>query len=318
MLLKKALSITILFFFVVVMGLALFDAGEERFDDEAALTEPVPEPVEPTAPKKKILTAAEKKKRFVEKTLPAIRRVKAKLDADYDYVLALSQKPSLSPIEQAYIDSMKLHYKVKGIPCLLNRLKTHPVSIVLAQAALETGWGTSRFYTEANNIFGIWSYNSAEPRMAAGENRGEKTIYVKRYPNLEASIEGYFKMMATGYAYDDFREARKHEQNPFKLIRHLSRYSELRDEYVKRVYHVIKTNRFYRFDATVYHPIALADIIPEYVAEQKALKEANQQGALLASELPPAAETPAHIEERNDENERVAECDDNATKQMPG
>jgi Bax protein len=263
----KAVSAIILLFLTAILMLALYDTPSKV----ATITEsPVlQETVEPAKkPAKKPLSVAQKKKRFIEKTLPAILRVKAELDEEYEYVLQLSQKPQLSPTEQAIIETLKLRYNVKGIPCLLKRMRTHPVSIVLAQAALETGWGTSRFYNEANNIFGIWSYNAKEPRLAAGENRGEKTIYVKKYSNLEQSIEGYFRMMATGHAYSNFRDARLNEQNPFKLIPHLGHYSELRDEYVKRLYHVIRSNRFYHFDTPSYKPIPLTQVIPDYVQQR--------------------------------------------------
>ena len=61
------------------------------------------------------------------------------------------------------------------------RLKTHPTSIVLAQAAIESGWGSSRFYKEANNVFGVWSYSENEPRIKAMEDREGKSVYVKKY-----------------------------------------------------------------------------------------------------------------------------------------
>ena len=269
----KVISAIILLFFAIIIGMAVYDAPE-RVTAFGATTQTPPETSPSPVLQKRPMTVAEKKKRFVEKTLPAIINVKAELDRQYSHVLQLSKKERLSATEQSIIDNLKRQYKVKGIPCLLNRLKTHPVSLVLAQAALETGWGTSRFYNDANNIFGIWSYNKKEPRIAADETRGAKTIYVKKYASLEDSIEGYYKMMATGHAYADFREARLFEENPFKLIRHLTHYSELREEYVKRLYHVMKSNRFYQYDNPSFKPLALTQIIPEYVKRQKAMKEA--------------------------------------------
>lgn len=222
------------------------------------------------------LSPAERKRRFIEKTLPAIERVKARLDAQYKHVLALSKKERLSDEEREEIKRLERTYKAEGMPCLLRRLHTHPVSIVLAQAALESGWGTSRFYKEANNIFGIWSYNADEPRIAAGETRGEKTIYVKKYPSLEASIEGYFKMIARSRAYKAFKNARYTEENPFSLIAFLTRYSELREEYVKRLYYVIKGNRFYTYDSPVYQPVALSQILPKIDKPKVAAAESIQ------------------------------------------
>jgi uncharacterized FlgJ-related protein len=193
------------------------------------------------------------KRLFLNKTVAAIKKVKARLDAEYRMVYELSLKEHLTPDEEATIQLLKVRYKAKGYPCLLKRLHTHPVSVVIAQAALESGWGSSRFYREANNIFGVWSYNPNEPRVAAGVPReGEKTIYVKKYPDLEASIEGYFRMIAKGRAYKKFRTARLHTDNPFEIIPYLNHYSELRHEYIRRLYHVIRSNKFYELDDVSY------------------------------------------------------------------
>ncbi len=205
----------------------------------------------------------ETKRLFLKKSIAAITKVKKRLDAEYQMVYELSLKKSLTPAETAKIEKLKKSYNVAGIPCLLKRLRTHPVSIVIAQAALETGWGSSRFYREANNIFGIWSYNKNEPRLAAGIQRhGKQTVFVKKYKNLEASIEGYYRMMAKGHAYKQFREARLHSDNPFEIIPYLDHYSELRHEYVKRLYYVIKSNKFYTLDDPQYMPPGWENIKP--------------------------------------------------------
>ena len=220
------------------------------------------------------------KRLFLNNTIAAITKVKKRLDAKYQMVYELSLKESLTPEEQATIEKLKKSYKVKGIPCLLKRLRTHPVSIVIAQAALETGWGGSRFYREANNIFGIWSFNKNEPRIAAGVKReGVKTIYVKKYANLEDSIEGYYRMMAKGRAYKQFRDARLHTDNPFEIIPFLDHYSELRHEYVKRLYFVIKSNKFYELDTPVYQPPGWTNIKP---ADPKYLETVKKPAEKIA------------------------------------
>ncbi|WP_345974185.1 glucosaminidase domain-containing protein [Sulfurimonas sp. HSL3-7] len=215
----------------------------------------------------------ESKRLFLKKTIAAIRKVKARLDAEYQAVYELSLKEKLTPKEQAKIERLKKRYKVSGFPCLLKRMHTHPISIVIAQAALESGWGSSRFYREANNIFGVWSFNPNEPRIAAGIPReGQKTIYVKKYKNLEASIESYYRMMARGRAFEQFRTARLHTNNPFEIIAYLDHYSELRHEYVKRLYYVIKSNRFNELDTPVYQPPGWKNIEParaEYLIPEK-------------------------------------------------
>lgn len=271
----KQIVLTVMAFFLIVSIYVLFTSlqGSSLFNDNnvTAVAEKQPEV------KKRVYktpaTTPKSKRLFLEKTIAAITKVKKRLDAKYQMVYELSLKETLTPDEAATIEKLKKSYKVEGIPCLLKRLRTHPVSIVIAQAALETGWGNSRFYRDANNIFGIWSFNKNEPRMAAGVQRdGEKTIYVKKYPNLEASIEGYYLMMARGRAYKQFRNARLHTDNPFEIIPYLDHYSELRHEYVKRLYYVIKSNKFYELDEPQYQPPGWAKIKPakpEYLVAKK-------------------------------------------------
>lgn len=266
---KFILGVVATFFLVTLYALYDIIAASGGRDTETVLRKPAPErSLKKPAEKKERLSTAQKKKRFIAKIRPAVARVKARLDTEYAKALALSTKPERSPEETAWLAEKMQHYNVAGIPCLLRRMHPHPVSLVIAQAALETGWGTSRFYREANNVFGIWSYNTREPRMAAAETRDGKTIYVRKYASLDAAVEGYFYMIANARAYTDFRAARMHTDNPFLLLKHLRKYSELRDEYVARLYAVLRSNRLYAYDDPVHRPIALAEIVPEYVARQ--------------------------------------------------
>ena len=221
------------------------------------------------------------KRLFLKNTTEAILKVKSALDAEYQTVYDLSHKSTLTPEEHTRLDKLKKKYRLESTDALLRRLKTHPVSIVIAQAALETGWGSSRFYREANNIFGVWSFNKNEPRIAAGVQReGQKTIYVKKYPNLEASIAGYFRMISRGRAYKAFRKARLESDNPFELIPYLDHYSELRHEYVKRLYYVIKSNKFYELDDPVYQPPGWSNIKaadPKYLLTPKELNTTKDE-----------------------------------------
>ena len=131
---------------------------------------------------------------------------------------------------------------------MLSRLKTHPTSIVLAQAAIESGWGTSRFYIEANNVFGIWSYSENELRIKAMEDREGKSVYVRKYDVLPESIISYFKTIARG-PYSEFRTAREKISEVSVLISYLEVYSELREEYVKRLDQLIQYNNFEKYDS---------------------------------------------------------------------
>ena len=263
-------------------------------------------------------TLTEKKQRFVESILPAVRDVKAQLDAEYAEAKRLAGVETLTPKEKAWLQGKMRQYDVNGIPCLLRRMHTHPVSLVIAQAALETGWGSSRFFKEANNVFGIWSYHDDEPRIAAASSRDGKTIYVKKFDTLSDGIRGYFAMISGGYAYSAFRQARMRTDNPFELLRYLRHYSELRDEYVARLYYVMKSNKLYRYDDPSYGPIALTSIVPEYVAQKReaaAKKRESEERQLLAlDEVKVGTCPPENNGSVSCEDEEQAAKDENATR----
>lgn len=192
-----------------------------------------------------------KKQAFINLMLPSILIAKYQLEQDRMKVVSLEKKKEpLSNEEELYLVNLKRDYKCHTSKELLSRLKTHPTSIVLAQAAIESGWGTSRFYREANNIFGIWSYSTNESRIKAKEDREGVSVYMKKYADLPESIKSYFKTIARG-PYSEFRSAREKTTDVSVLISYLELYSELREEYVKRLDELIKHNKFQKFDSYI-------------------------------------------------------------------
>ena len=195
------------------------------------------------------LDVQNKKQAFINLMLPSILIAKYQLEQDRIKVLALQKKTEpLSNEEEQYLFNLKRDYKCHTSKELLSRLKTHPTSIVLAQAAIESGWGTSRFYKEANNIFGVWSYSENESRIKAMEDREGQSVYVRKYDALPESIVSYFKTIARG-PYSEFRAAREKISEVSVLISYLEVYSELREEYVKRLDQLIQYNKFEKYDS---------------------------------------------------------------------
>ena len=196
-----------------------------------------------------VLDVQNKKQAFINIMLPSILLAKHQLEENRIKVLALEKKREpLSDEEERYIANLKKDYKCHTSKELLLRLSTHPTSIVLAQAAIESGWGTSRFYKEANNVFGIWSYSENELRIKAMEDREGKSVYVRKYDVLPESIISYFKTIARG-PYSEFRTAREKISEVSVLISYLEVYSELREEYVKRLDQLIQYNNFEKYDS---------------------------------------------------------------------
>ncbi len=190
-----------------------------------------------------------KKQKFVDMLLPAILVAKIHIEDKLLKLEELISKDSaeLTAEEEGYIKGLMLEYRADNLRQLKRKLNTPPNSIVLGQAALESGWGTSRFFLEANNVFGIWSFNKNEPRIRARILRGGEAVYLKKYDYLSESIEDYFKTIARG-PYRDFRIENVKSGNPHKLVPLLKRYSENDSIYEMRLKYVIRFNNLERYD----------------------------------------------------------------------
>jgi len=204
------------------------------------------------------LPVAEKKKKFFEMMLPAILVAKKELAIRLQQVTEISNKSSMSPKDSTFIDSLKIEYEAINIEMLKSRLHTFPVCIVLAQSAIESGWGTSRFFLEANNPFGLWSFDPKQERIEASSTRDGTKVYLRKFNNLEEAIDAYYTTLATGGPFRDFRAARLKTNDPYDLVNYLIDYSERREAYVDEVKGVIKGNNLVVYDTY--------KIAPEYIS----------------------------------------------------
>jgi len=204
------------------------------------------------APKKRLsleapqeMSVREKKERYFSLVYPHVQKVYTDLMEQFESV-----KASLESGE--YTDEivrLKEEYGVESDEELLFALKPHPPSIVLAQGALESSWATSRFFIEAKNIFGMWSVNPDEPRIAAAQKRsGERTIWLRKFDSLEESVEEYYRTIGRAEAYREFREARFMSDDPFDMIPKLDKYAETGDEYPKELTQLILYNNLTDYD----------------------------------------------------------------------
>jgi len=188
------------------------------------------------------MTVQEKKARFISIVLPVTQNVYAELQERYNDV---SEK--LKAGEQ--FEDLKQEYGASNDEELLMALKPHPISVTLAQAAMESSWATSRFFREANNIFGVWSFDENDDRIAAGEKRGDKTIWLKKYSSVEASISDYYRILARGSAFVEFRRLNLSTSDPYELVKKLDKYSEKGALYGEELTSIIKYNKFYKHDS---------------------------------------------------------------------
>lgn len=186
----------------------------------------------------------QKKKQFNTLIIPAINSVHNELQTQYEEIAQNLENDEY----KEKISELKEYYGVESDEELLMALKPHPVSISIAQAAMESAWAKSRFFIEANNLYGIWSFNKNEPRIAAVQQRGSRTIWLKKYSDIKDSIRDYYKTLARSYAYKDFRELKMQTDDPYILIEKLDNYSEIGEKYAENLSEIIRYNKFYLYD----------------------------------------------------------------------
>jgi Bax protein len=131
-------------------------------------------------------------------------------------------------------------------------MDTIPVSLAIAQAAKETGWGTSRFALEGNALFGQWTWSGEGIKPAKASN--DTTHKIMKFKILKSSVRAYQRNLNTHSGYKEFRmaraELRDNGRNLDSLIlaNYLNRYAETGQEYVKIIKQIIKQNNLTDFD----------------------------------------------------------------------
>jgi len=192
-----------------------------------------------------IIDKVPKKQRFYNLVVPSVLKVHSELMGNYLRV----RKNMVNKQKKDEIKALKIRYKVDSDLELLYALYPHPQSIVIAQAAMESAWATSRFFNEANNIFGMWSSNENEPRIAANVQRADgRIIWLKKFDSIDDSIRAYYTLMAKGKAFKMFRKTRYQTQNVHQIVKKLDKYSEIGDLYAKELSQMIRYNKLTKYD----------------------------------------------------------------------
>lgn len=206
-----------------------------------------------------------RKKKFIELLLPAILVTKYEIFKENKRTIdiwgKLKSNLDITPNDSVFMEELFLKYETKNFAEINQRQQVHPNSIILAQAALETGWGTSRFFLQGNNAYGIWSFSKMENRMESLSSRGDIKIYLKKYDHVSESVKDYFQTIGKSWAFDQFRKRRTETNNAYELIWYLNRYSELRNDYVKKIGELMIQNTLTQYDT--------CEIDPEYFIKVK-------------------------------------------------
>ncbi len=146
-----------------------------------------------------------------------------------------------------FIQQLCKDYRTTSVEVLFERVDAIPVSIILAQGALESSWGSSRFSREGNSIFGMWTWKTAG--IVPSQREDGKTHKVKVYENVLESVRSYHLTLNRLDSYEEFRQLRLHTDNPLILAEGLTLYSERGQDYVEDIKNVILSNDLQRYDS---------------------------------------------------------------------
>ena len=195
-----------------------------------------------------------KKETFIKIVLPLVVAENERILDDKFKLKKITAKKDTTDQEKQWLRQKFLEYKVKkgNVDELKNRIDIIPVSIALAQAAKESGWGTSRFALEGNAIFGQWTWNGKgiEP-LLKDKTKSHKIL---RFPILRASVKAYQNNLNTHKSYVKFREKRKTLREKkakisgLELTKTLINYAETGSEYTKTLTKIIIQNRLADFE----------------------------------------------------------------------
>ncbi len=195
-----------------------------------------------------------KKETFIKIVLPLIVAENERIIADREKLLVLSNKKFTTDLEKQWIRQKLLEYKVKkgNLKELLVRMDIIPTSIALAQAAKESGWGTSRFALEGNAIFGQWTWSGQG--IAPLDRESNKNHKILKFPILRASVKAYQNNLNTHKSYSKFRQKRnilrekKKKIAGLELTETLNNYAQTGSEYTKILNQIIRQNRLTDFE----------------------------------------------------------------------
>jgi Bax protein len=202
----------------------------------------------------KIENTKKRKDLFIQIILPLIIDENNSIKLDRMKLFSILNKNKNTKAEQEWLSVKFKQYGVenKNLSTLKVRMDEVPVSMAIAQAAKETGWGTSRFAQEGNALFGQWTWSGEGIKPADAED--DSTHKVMRFKVLQASVKAYQRNLNTHSSYKDFRSARAELRDEGKkldsmiLSEYLDKYAETGKEYVKILQKIIRQNDLTDFD----------------------------------------------------------------------
>ena len=228
-------------------GYSLKDVRKKKLVKPVALTL-LPEEI------KMIEDTRKRKELFIQIVLPLILKENNNIRLDRKTLFSIINKNNNSDLEKKWLEKKYKQYGIRSndLSELKIRMDEVPVSLAIAQAAKETGWGTSRFAQEGNALFGQWTWSGEGLKPKDAEvDQGHK---VMKFNVLQASVRAYKRNLNTHSTYKDFRKARAELRDSGKpldglmLSEHLDKYAETGIQYVAVLRQIILQNKLKDFD----------------------------------------------------------------------
>ncbi len=203
---------------------------------------------------KSIENTRKRKELFIQIILPLILEENKKIRLERKTLFSILNKNNNSEEEKNWLKSKFKQYGVtnRDLATLKVRMDEVPVSLAIAQAAKETGWGTSRFAQEGNALFGQWTYSGDGIKPAGSDS--DDTHKVMKFKILKASVRAYQRNLNTHKSYREFRKVRAIQRDVFgtlnsiELVNYLDKYAETGKEYIKILKKIIEQNKLKDFD----------------------------------------------------------------------
>jgi len=203
---------------------------------------------------KKIENTKKRKDLFIQIILPLIIKENNNIKKDRKKLFSILNKSKNTKLEKIWLKKKFKQYGVinKDLSTLKVRMDEIPASMVIAQAAKETGWGTSRFAQEGNALFGQWTWSGEGIKPAAADSN--TTHKIMKFKVLQASVKAYQRNLNTHSSYKEFRSIRaglrddKKKLDSLILSEYLDSYAETGKKYVKILQQIIRQNKLKDFD----------------------------------------------------------------------
>jgi len=203
---------------------------------------------------KNIENVKKRKNLFIQIVLPLIIEENTKIKLDRKKLFVILNKNSNSKSDIEWLKNKFKQYGVakNDLSTLKIRMDEIPVSLAIAQAAKETGWGTSRFAQKGNALFGQWTWSGNGIKPAGADS--DSTHKVASFKVLKASVKAYQRNINTHSSYKKFRKERAIQRdnygklNSLELVKYLDKYAETGIEYTKTLSKIIKQNSLTDFD----------------------------------------------------------------------